>query len=119
MPPAAVKFLPIRRPLPRSPVRTRTASVTGMTKSLPSPMFPVRAASQMILITASTFWSETTTSTLTFVGFAAATLVDDAALNAAPGHVDDVHPVEAGVGQRVLDVVQLLRPDYRFNLLHL
>src|SRR3990172_6354977 len=47
---------------PRSPVRTRMASSTGMTKILPSPMLPVRAALLMISTTWAASWSFTTTS---------------------------------------------------------
>ena len=39
---------------PRSPVRTRIASSTGITNILPSPMLPVPAASMMALMAVST-----------------------------------------------------------------
>src|SRR5439155_12929405 len=50
---------------PLSPVRTRIASATGMRKILPSPMLPVRAASQISFTTRSESASLTTTSILT------------------------------------------------------
>ena len=43
-----------RAPSPFSPVRIRTASSTGMTKILPSPIFPVLAALAMVSTTRST-----------------------------------------------------------------
>ena len=50
---------------PRSPVRMRTASSTGETKILPSPMLPVCAASQSAMVTFSARSSGTTTSSFT------------------------------------------------------
>src|SRR6266540_336501 len=50
---------------PFSPVRMRMASPMGRTKTLPSPMEPVRAAAAMSATTLSTSWSGTTSSTLT------------------------------------------------------
>src|SRR6478752_796927 len=50
----------------RSPVRIRTASSTGLTKILPSPMRPVLALFSMASITWWTIWSGTTISSFTF-----------------------------------------------------
>src|SRR6185369_1118623 len=50
---------------PRSPVRMRTASSTGMTKIFPSPIFPDLAARSMASTTLATWSSSTTTSIFT------------------------------------------------------
>src|SRR3990170_706605 len=52
------------------------------------------------------------------VRLAAAAAVDDALLGPAAGHVDDVQADEAARLQGALHVVQLLRADDRFDLLH-
>src|SRR5690606_20991405 len=52
--------------MPRSPVRPLTTSSTGVTQTLPSPIFPVRAAATMASTTLAASISSTSTSSLIF-----------------------------------------------------